>query len=610
MTRAAEASLDPGRIGRYEIRRERGRGAMGVVYEAFDPTLGRRVALKTVRLPYTATPAEVQDFEKRFFAEAQVAARLSHPGIVVVHDAARDPETGTLYMALEYLEGRTLAEIIGGGATMAWREALRITGRVASALHHAHANGVVHRDIKPANIMILPDGEPKIMDFGIAKVDAARLKLTMAGQLLGTPLYMSPEQALGNTVDARSDLFSLGVTAYSLLTGQHAFAAQNTTKIVARVVDDQPSPPSTLVPELPSGVNDILRRAMAKDPGDRYPDGNALAEDIEDVLAGRPLRDRRAKAGAPSTVVKREHLALDDDSPRPDLGADLDTLFSPRTVPPPFPPIATRTGPFPTPTPNDPVLPAGFASPRPVSAELARLRRSAAALGALVVAVAVGVGLFLTRGHNESPFDAPGLGPSPTVVGAPNVPMSPSPPAAASPLAAAGGPEANVVPAPESPLPSARETPREEIPVDPLLAAPTASPLPEAPPAAAPTMPLPAAPPQVAPLAAPLDQPARLTIDFEHPLESGTLKVWLDATLVVNENLNSRVSRKFLAVKVRKGRFQDVLQVNPGRYVVTVEVKGNDLRRSARLDGNLKAGSPRRLNIRLGGNKELSVAWE
>jgi hypothetical protein len=121
---------------------------------------------------------------------------------------------------------------------------------------------------------------------------------------------------------------------------------------------------------------------------------------------------------------------------------------------------------------------------------------------------------------------------------------------------------------------------------------------------------LPAAPPKVAPLGAPLDQPARLTIDFEHPLESGTLKVWLDATLVVNEKLNSRVSRKFLAVKVRKGSFQDVIQVNPGRYVVTVEVKGNDLRRSARLDGNLKAGSPRRLNIRLGGNKELSVAWE
>ena len=290
-------------IGRYEIRRERGRGAMGVVYEAHDSMLDRTVALKAIRLPFTATAADLEEFEKRFFAEARVAACLSHPGIVTVHDVARDPETGTLYMALEYLEGRTLAEVIRGGVAMSSLEALRITASIATALHHAHSKGVVHRDIKPSNIMILANGEPKIMDFGIAKAEGALGRLTVAGQVLGTPLYMSPEQVLGHRVDARSDLFSLGAIAYALLTGHHAFAADNIAKIVARVIEDEPLPLSTLAPGLPCDVNDIVQRAMAKVPADRYPDANAIAEDIQDVLAQRPPRHRDLRATPASSAA-------------------------------------------------------------------------------------------------------------------------------------------------------------------------------------------------------------------------------------------------------------------------------------------------------------------
>ena len=195
-------------LGRYEIQEEIGRGMMGVVYRAFDPVLGRPVALKTVGLAFALPEGERRSFEERFLAEARVAAGLAHPGIVVVHDAGRDPATGMLFIAFEHLEGRTLADMTADGASLEWPEALRIVGRVAEALQHAHARSVIHRDIKPANIMILAGGEPKVMDFGIAKVPASQI--TIPGEFFGTPSYMSPEQANGDPVDARSDLFSLG----------------------------------------------------------------------------------------------------------------------------------------------------------------------------------------------------------------------------------------------------------------------------------------------------------------------------------------------------------------------------------------------------------------
>src|SRR6185295_11629005 len=214
----------PPRVGRYEPRKEVGRGTMGVVYEAWDPDLGRTIALKVVAPDFAATPAAREAYEKRFLSEARAAARLSHPAIVVVHDVGRDPATGHVFMALEYLPGATLQDRLAEGP-LPWREALRIVRRVAEGLHHAHVNGVVHRDVKPANIMILPSGEPKILDFGIARVDAGHM--TLPGEMFGTPLYMAPEQALGGTVDARSDLFSLGAVTYTALCGRPAFEASS-----------------------------------------------------------------------------------------------------------------------------------------------------------------------------------------------------------------------------------------------------------------------------------------------------------------------------------------------------------------------------------------------
>jgi eukaryotic-like serine/threonine-protein kinase len=285
-------------LGRYVIQGELGRGTMGAVYRAADPDLGRTVALKTVRLSLLASAEQQRLFEKRFMAEARAAAGLSHPAIVVVHDVGRDAETGTLYIALEFLEGQTIESRLAGGQPLPWREALRIAASLAGALHHAHENGIVHRDVKPANVMLLPSGQPKLMDFGIAKLPAS--DLTAAGEFFGTPLFMSPEQTAGGAIDGRSDLFSLGSVLYLMLTGQRVFAAETVPAILTAIQHRTPRPPSGVVPGLPPAVDYLIARLLSKEATQRYPNGRTLAEDIEDVLA---LRSPRHKSDWSPTAV-------------------------------------------------------------------------------------------------------------------------------------------------------------------------------------------------------------------------------------------------------------------------------------------------------------------
>ena len=272
----------PETVGRYQLLRELGRGMMGVVYLAKDPDLGRDIALKIIQLPQGATPAERASFEQRFFSEAQSAARLTHPGIVIVHDVGRDATSGALFMALQLLPGQTLDHLLKSRKRLEWQEALRITRKVAEALEHAHSEGVVHRDIKPANIMILPSGDPKIMDFGIAKIETGRL--TATGQFIGTPLYMSPEQAMARPVDGRSDIFSLGSVLYEMLTGTPAFDGESVTRILFQLMSTEPEPPSARVPAISPAIDNILRRCLAKDAALRYPNAQALANDITAII--------------------------------------------------------------------------------------------------------------------------------------------------------------------------------------------------------------------------------------------------------------------------------------------------------------------------------------
>ena len=318
---------------------------MGVVYEATDPALGRTIALKAIDLAFALAPEEHEGFEKRFLTEARIAARLSHPNIVIIHDVGRDEPSRTLFMALEYLNGRTLADVIRHGPRLDWREALRITARLAEALDHAHGEGVIHRDIKPGNIMLPPTGQPKLMDFGIAKMESARVQITMAGQSLGTPLYMSPEQALGEPVDRRSDIFSLGSVAYSLLAGRPAFGAESVPTVVTLVAQGCPPPLRQFAPGLPPQVERVIARAMARNPSERYTGGKRMAEEIDGLLdLDRLLEGHTPPCVDPFHETRHAHAAIPGSSTEPYPPARPAPAMSTMTLRPPRPRRALAWG--------------------------------------------------------------------------------------------------------------------------------------------------------------------------------------------------------------------------------------------------------------------------
>ncbi|HPS79638.1 MAG TPA: protein kinase [Thermoanaerobaculaceae bacterium] len=279
--------MEATQLGRYVIGRVLGRGAMGVVYLAQDPVIGRQVALKTLAIPAEAD--EASEFQQRFLREAQAAGRLSHPVIVTVHDAGVDQATGLSYMAMEFIEGRSLKDLIKAGHPFTFSEVARIGTALAGGLDYAHSKGVVHRDIKPANIILTGQGLVKITDFGVARLESSNL--TATGQFIGTPNYMSPEQVTGGAVDGRSDLFSLGVVLFELLTGVRPFVAQSLTEITYKIVHE-PSPiPSQARPGLPPAFNPIVLKLLEKDPDKRYARGNDVARALDAlrrVLAGLP----------------------------------------------------------------------------------------------------------------------------------------------------------------------------------------------------------------------------------------------------------------------------------------------------------------------------------
>ncbi len=286
-------------LGRYQIQQELGRGAMGTVYRAYDPKIDRVVALKTIALTGIDAAGEA-DFRRRFVREAQAAGKLSHGGIVTIYDVGEDEATRTPFIVMEYIEGTTLEEL-GRGERLPLERALEMVEQVAEALDYAHERGIVHRDIKPANIIITPDGRAKITDFGIAKL--VQTQFTQPGQVLGTPAYMSPEQLSGGAVDGRSDLFSLGVILYWLVTGDKPFPGDTTTSVSFKVVYKDPILPTELNPTLSPEVDYVATHALAKAPAQRYQRGRELADDLEDVRQGRSPRWRVAQPA--SAMVER-----------------------------------------------------------------------------------------------------------------------------------------------------------------------------------------------------------------------------------------------------------------------------------------------------------------
>ncbi len=274
----------PKQLGRYQIVRELGRGAMGVVYEGFDPTIGRRVAIKTARCDVMAQTGAATEMMQRFLREARTAGALHHPNIITIYDAGE--EDGVAYIAMEYLEGSDLRELLLQRRSVPISERVKIAATICEALAEAHRQGVVHRDIKPGNIL-MPPGQPlKVADFGIAHVTDSTL--TQDGALVGTPHYMSPEQFMGQQVDGRSDLFSVAVMLYELLTGEKPFTGEALSTVMHHVLKTPPAPLSALNYAIPIALNNVILKALSKRPEARYADGDAMAAALRESLKEQP----------------------------------------------------------------------------------------------------------------------------------------------------------------------------------------------------------------------------------------------------------------------------------------------------------------------------------
>jgi eukaryotic-like serine/threonine-protein kinase len=267
------------RLGRYSLLREIGRGAMGVVYLGRDSAIQREVAIKVIPLNSECTEAELAEARMRFFREAETAGRLNHPNIVTIYDVGE--ERGLAYIAMEYLKGKHLSDHTTSSRLLDAQKVLDLVGRTADALGFAHKQQVVHRDIKPANLMYEPGTDTlKITDFGIARITG--LGNTRTGIVLGTPSFMSPEQLEGQTVTGRSDLFSLGVSLFQLLTGQLPFQADTMTGLMQQIAESPHPPLRAMRPDLPAYVSAIIDRALAKDPAARFENGAQMAAALEE----------------------------------------------------------------------------------------------------------------------------------------------------------------------------------------------------------------------------------------------------------------------------------------------------------------------------------------
>lgn len=301
----------PGFIGRYKVEAVLGRGAMGVIYRAHDPVIDRKVAIKLVRADLL-DGTDRADYIARFRQEAQAAGRCAHPNVVAVYDFAL--HEGNPYLAMEYIDGVTLSQVQARTGGFGLPEIADLAGQMLDGLGAAHALGVIHRDIKPANVMLTGQGRVKVTDFGISRLDSSQI--TGAGSVIGTPSYMSPEQCRGDKVDARSDLFSVAVVLYELVTGAKPFRGATQHEVWHRLLHDDPTDPATLRPDAPPALLAAIRRGLAKDPAARFGSAAAMAAAL------------RGEAGAPSPTVPVAELdrTVMAARPAPDAAPDGEAL--------------------------------------------------------------------------------------------------------------------------------------------------------------------------------------------------------------------------------------------------------------------------------------------
>ncbi len=274
----------PETISKYRVTGILGEGAMGVVYKALDPRIDRTVAIKTIH-PGVMQYGMAEELTERFLREIRAVGNLRHPNIVAIYDT--DEDNGMPFYVMEYVEGRELSGLLRNNVRFTQAQVMQIGRQLLEAIAYTHRKGIIHRDIKPANVFITDDGDVKVTDFGIARVENS--DLTQAGTSLGTPSYMSPEQCTGQPVDARSDLFSIGIVLYQLLTGEKPFQGNSTHALIHHILHTTPERPTALNPALPPPVDRLMERALAKNPKDRFQSADEFLQALEAALAGRSV---------------------------------------------------------------------------------------------------------------------------------------------------------------------------------------------------------------------------------------------------------------------------------------------------------------------------------
>ena len=380
--------LESGRtVGRYRILDFLGAGAMGEVYLAEDPQIERRLAIKTVRL--VGRPGDVEDRKKRLLREARAAGRLLHPNVVTLFDAGEDQ--GMLFLAFEFVEGNDLAARLEKGPSLSLREVLRIVRQTAEALDYAHHQGIVHRDIKPSNILLDAQGRVKVADFGIAKMAGQNTELTVTGSVMGSPQYLSPEQIRGDELDGRSDIFSLGVLLYELLSRKRPFEGDTITTLVYQILHKEP-PPISELRRIPDRLEQLLRRMIAKDRKDRFTAAGEVAVEIAEIE--RELADETLSAPAADLPVLEATRMLPRSTGAP--------VSPPRSVLPPPLPLPATTRPVPSP-PGAPgggagTMPSEPPPPPPPAVTTSRTPVARAGGGPAMVFALAAMGLLLVVG--------------------------------------------------------------------------------------------------------------------------------------------------------------------------------------------------------------------
>ncbi len=469
MSESKPAAPEPRDIGgRYQVVQKLGAGAFGTVYKAKDKTLGRMVAIKTIRLEgLAASVASLDDLLKRFEREAKQTAQLKHPNIVTIYDFVGQAE-GLSYIAMEFIDGVGLERIIAESGKLPLARAAGLMAQVADALDYAHKRGVVHRDIKPANIMVEAGERVKVADFGIVHITDSADNLTATGSLLGTPAYMSPEQAKGEKVLGPSDLFSVGCVLYELLAGRKAFRGDSITALIFKVITAEPDPLQEIDPSIPDEAVRIVKKALSKEIATRYKTGRELADDLLALAQPGHIPTLRttdvptATVGAPNApTISSPPTAQGTISSSPTLEQGGTTPVPPTQIsPPPVPPAAPEA-------PPTPAARARHPSPAPAPRQPERSGGKGLALGIAAAAIllgilAVGAWVFLRPSGpaTETPPEAvaqlttpPEEAPSAPPAASPTAaPATPAPPEQPAPSAPAGRPGATAA-APRSTVP-------------------------------------------------------------------------------------------------------------------------------------------------------------